>query len=134
MVKVYMHEDLILDLGEQEAAALKKDFQDYKDGKGLPNTFGRDVPYNLSHNRSVLELQHLHFKSEGFPLHIVQFRRTSGFVLVYCPGFYDKNTFLLIAIIKHWSHTSAKDVAGTDKDTDLMAGLEAIAERFRRRF
>ncbi|WP_207629018.1 type II toxin-antitoxin system YafO family toxin [Photorhabdus cinerea] len=63
-------------------------FGPIKEGKGLPVTFGRDVPYRFTHNRSYLELQHLHFKDKGFPLKLVQFKRTSGYVLVYCLGFF----------------------------------------------
>src|SRR5690606_36363078 len=119
---------------EPKTKALVDDFRAYKEGKGLPITFGRDVPYKFTHNRSYLELQHLHFKENGFPLKLVQFNRTSGYVLVYCPGFYDRNAYLLIAIIKHWDHAKPNDVAGTDRDTGLMDELEKIAEGFREKF
>ncbi len=134
MVKLFTHRDLKENLGEQKTKALVDDFKAYKEGKGLPVTFGRDVPYSFTHNRSYLELQHLHFKKNGFSLKLVQFKRTSGYVLVYCPGFFDRNTFLLIAIIKHWDHNKPNEIAGTDRDTGLMDELEKIAEGFRNRF
>ncbi|MGL6159276.1 type II toxin-antitoxin system YafO family toxin [Microbulbifer sp.] len=134
MVRIFTHRDLKDTLGEQKTKALVTDFRAYKEGKGLPITFGRDVPYNFTHNRSYLELQHLHFKEKGFPLKLVQFRRTSGYVLVYCPGFFDRNTYLLIAIIKHWDRDKPDDVSGTDRDAGLMDALEKIAEGFREKF
>ncbi|CBL44716.1 Conserved hypothetical protein [gamma proteobacterium HdN1] len=134
MVRIFTHRDLKDTLGEQKTKALVDDFRAYKERKGLPITFGRDVPYKFTHNRSYLELQHLHFKEKGFPLKLVQFKRTSGYVLVYCPGFFDRTAYLLIAIIKHWDHLKPNDVAGTDRDTGLMDELEKIAEGFREKF
>ncbi len=134
MVRIFVHNELKALLGQGKIKHLVDDFRAYKEGKGLPATFGRDVPYNFTHHRSYLELQHIHFKENGFPLRLIQFRRTSGLVLVYCPGFYDPNTFLLIAIIKHWDHVNPSDVEGTDKDHVVMSELETIAEKFREKF
>jgi hypothetical protein len=61
VAKIFTHRDLKETLGEQKTKLLVDDFRAYKDGKGLPATFGRDVPYDYTHNRSHLELQHLHF-------------------------------------------------------------------------
>ncbi len=134
VIRIFTHQDLKISLGEQQTKALVDDFRAYKEGKGLPTTFGRDVPYQFTHNRSYLELQHLHFKASGFPLKLVQFKRTSGYVLVYCPGFFAGNSYLLIAIIKHWDPNKPNDVNDTDRDTRLMGYLEKIAESFRERF
>ena len=134
MVRIFTCRDLKDSLGEEKTRSLVDDFRAYKEGKGLPATFGRDVPYNFTHNRSYLELQHLHFKESGFSLMLMQFRRTSGYVLVYCPGFFNKYAYLLIAIIKHWDHKKPNDVVGTDRDTHLMSGLETIAKGFQEKF
>lgn len=134
MVRIFTHLYLTNSLGELQTKALVGDFRVYKEGKGLPTTFGRDVPYRFTHNRSCLELQHLHFKAAGFPLRLVQFKRTSDYVLVYCPGFFDGNSYLLIAIIKHWNPNKPNDINGTDRDTGLMDELEKIAESFREQF
>ncbi len=134
VVRIFTHQDLKNSLGEQQTKALVGDFRAYKEGKGLPTTFGRDVPYRFTHNRSYLELQHLHYKKTGFPLKLVQFKRTSGYVLVYCPGFFESNSYLLIAIIKHWDPSKPNDVNDTDRDTQLMDYLEKIAESFREKF
>lgn len=82
----------------------------------------------------ILNLQHLHFKAAGFPLKLVQFKRTSGYVLVYCPGFFNSHCYLLIAIIKHWDKNKPNDVDNTDRDSGLMNQLEKIAEGFREQF
>lgn len=134
VIRIFTHQNLKSSLGEQQTKALVDDFRAYKEGKGLPITFGRDVPYRFTHNRSYLELQHLHFKAAGFPLKLVQFKRTSGYVLVYCPGFFASNSYLLIAIIKHWDPKKPDEVNDTDRDTLLMDYLEKIAESFRERF
>src|SRR5690606_39729613 len=63
----------------------------------------------------------LHLNENGFPLKLVQFRRTSGYVLVYCPGFYDRNTYLLIAIIKHWDHNKPKDMRSEEHTSELQS-------------
>jgi len=119
-------------LGETNTRALAQDFKKYKEGKGLPATFGRDVPYNFTHHRSYLELQHLHYKPGGFlRLKQIQYSRTSDKVLVYCPGFTDSYRYLLITIINHWNHEKPNEIKGTDKDSALMENLEKIAEGFR---
>lgn len=135
MITVYMHRDLKESLSPEKAQQLRDDFTDYKEGKRLPTTFGRDAPYDFTHKRKFLELKHIHLKLKGaFPLHIMQFRRRSGFVLVYCPGFFDRNAYLLIAIIKHFDHTKPTETKNTDKDDYFMAQLERIAEGFREKF
>jgi mRNA interferase YafO len=134
VARVFTHKDLTESLGEQKTKALVDDFRAYKEDQGLPITFGRDVPYDFTHNRSYLELQHLHLNEKGFPLKLVQFKRTSGFVLVYCPGFFDSKTYLLIAIIKHYDHKKPSETVGTDRDNNLMSALEKIAEVFREKY
>lgn len=134
MARIFTYSQLKQELGEERVKELVGDFRAYKEGIGLPVIFGRDLPYSFTHNRSCLELQHLHFKADGFPLKLVQFNRTSGYVLVYCPGFFDRNSYLLIAIIKHWNYKKPLEVEGTDKDEVIMNELEAIAESFREKF
>jgi len=46
---------------------------------------------------------------------------------VYCPGFYNPKYYLLIAILKPDAHNQAHNI-------DMMNGLAAIAEDFRKRF
>lgn len=135
-VRIFMHNLIKDDLTEVECEQLVNDFRNYKEGKGLPVTFGRDVPYDHTFNRAYLELMHLHLKRNGqrFPLRMVQFNRTSGSVLVYCPGFFDKNAYLLIAIAKHYDSRKPKEIEDTDRDPELMAIFEKISEGFRERF
>lgn len=118
-----MYKDLKESLGVK-GQQLLDDFRDYKEKKLLPTTFGRDAPYDFTHNRKALELQHIHLKTSGqFPIRLVQFRRTSGFVLVYCPGFFDSNKYLLISIIKHFNPNKPNEVEYTDRDSAFMANL-----------
>ena len=130
-IRLFTHPILTDALGTDKTKALVADFRAYKENKGLPATFGRDVPYNYTHNRSYLELQHLHFKTAGFPIRLMQFHRTSDYVLVYCPGFTNSDHYLLIAIIKHWDKSKPRVIENTDRDNQLMYKLELIAEDFR---
>jgi mRNA interferase YafO len=138
MTKVRLFQSrLIIDtLGKDAADDLLDDFRVYKEQGILPATFGRDAPYDFTHNRQYVQLQHIHIKRDGkeFPLRLVQFNRKSDSVLVYCPGFFDSNTYLLITVIKHWNHQKPNEVKGTDKDSYLMDKLEKIAEGFREKF
>lgn len=135
-VRLFQSKLIISTLGKDAADDLLSDFRQYKEKGVLPSTFGRDAPYDFTHNRSYLELQHIHIKRDGksFPIRLVQFARTSGYVLVYCPGFFDKHAYLLISVIKHWNHKQPNVIEGTDKDPELMVKLEKIAEGFREKF
>ncbi|WP_062266574.1 type II toxin-antitoxin system YafO family toxin [Endozoicomonas arenosclerae] len=135
-VRLFLSKLIINTIGKSAADDLLDDFRLYKEKGILPSTFGRDAPYDRTHNRSYLELQHIHIKRNGesFPVRLVQFSRKSGHVLVYCPGFYDRNTYLLITVIKHWNQREPNDIEGTDHDSSLMAKLEKIAEGFREKF
>ena len=135
-VRLFQSKLIVDEIGKVAADDLLSDFRLYKEKGILPSTFGRDAPYAFTHNRASLELAHVHIKRDGkpFPVRLVQFSRKSGYVLVYCPGFFDRNAYLLITIIRHWDHNKPNDVVGTDKDSNLMDKLEKIAEGFRERF
>ncbi len=138
MAKIRLFQSkLIIDtIGKIAADDLLSDFRLYKEKGILPDTFGRDAPYDFTHNRTYLELQHIHIKRDGksFPIRLLQFSRTSSHVLVYCPGFFDANTYLLITVIKHWNQRKPSEIEGTDRDLSLMSKLEKIAEGFREKF
>lgn len=135
-VRLFQSTLIVNTIGKDAADDLLADFRLYKEQGILPSTFGRDAPYDFSHNRKYLELQHIHIKRDGqeFPLRLVQFQRKSGYVLVYCPGFSDPNAYLLITVIKHWNHKAPNEVEDTDRDPVLMEKLEKIAEGFREKF
>ncbi|AZZ92127.1 hypothetical protein EUZ85_15890 [Hahella sp. KA22] len=84
-VKIFQSKLIAKALDPEEAQALFDDFRAYKSTGVLPDTFGRDAPYDHTTNRKYLELQHIHIMRGGkkFPLYTVQFYRTSGYVLVY---------------------------------------------------
>lgn len=135
-VRLFQSKLILGEIGKAAADHLLSDFRLYKEKGILPATFGRDAPYDFTHNRASLELAHIHIKRDGksFPVRLVQFSRKSGYVLVYCPGFFDRDAYLLITIIKHWDHKKPNDIVGTDKDSNLMEKLEKIAEGFREKF
>jgi mRNA interferase YafO len=135
-VRLFQSRLIIDTIGKAAANDLLDDFRLYKERGILPVTFGRDVPYDFTHNRQYVKLQHIHIKRDGkqFPLRLVQFHRKSDYILVYCPGFSNSNTYLLITIIKHWNYKKPDEIEGTDKDPGLMTKLEKIAEGFREKF
>ncbi|AZZ95629.1 type II toxin-antitoxin system YafO family toxin [Hahella sp. KA22] len=134
MAEVFMHELLQNRLTIQQQEKLESEFRRYKEEDGyVPGDFGRDAPYTRTFNRRYLELMHLHIRrdNKAWPNRTLQFYRRSGFVLVYCYGFIDRNKYLLIDIIKHFDPKKPNEKENTDEDNNLMAELEAIAESFR---
>lgn len=81
MTKVRLFQSrLIIDtIGKAAADDLLDDFRLYKEQGILPATFGRDAPYDFTHNRQYVQLQHIHITQDGkqFPLRLVQFHRKS---------------------------------------------------------
>ena len=65
-VRIFTHPYLKEALGELATKALVDDFRVYKEGKGLPTTSGRDVPYLFTHNRSYFEFTTSAFQSCRF--------------------------------------------------------------------
>lgn len=127
----YLEECIPLD----QIKALRKDFRAYKQGGNLPETFGRDAPYDFTPLRRYLELRHIHVRKEKpYPVRLLQYRRTADRVLIYCSGYTNPNAYLLIAFIKHWNEKTPELVEGTDKDPIIMATVERLAEGFRERY
>lgn len=119
-------------LTDEELEALIHDFKAYKQGDGLPDTFGRDVAYDHPHTLSTVkqeELHHLHLAQDpkDWTEHAVQFSRTSDVHLVYCRGFYDPDCYALLAILSPDAHQQSFD-------RDLMLKLTRAATHFRNRY
>jgi mRNA interferase YafO len=112
-----------------ELEALAADFKEYKQ-TGIPaDYFGRDVPYNHPNGLPLLreeEVSHLHLAEHPrqWPIHRVQFYRTSDKHLVYCQGFTHHYHFLLMAILEPDAHAQAND-------RTIMYNLGLMAEKFR---
>ena len=125
-VKVFLS-DLIKDHPNAEELAVK--FADYKNTGNPPDDFGRD-----GDNRRPLicrqeEVHHIHLAH--LPIHYVewptrrsQMARTSDKALLYCPGFFDPDSYLLIAVLPPPAHT-------TQEDMPFMQKVGEIAEQFR---
>lgn len=112
---------------EAELKALVSDFKKYKSGGVLPDSFGLDVPYHRPAAAQFAELKHIHMKlGSGWPLRMVQQKRTSNIALVYCPGWHSKNNYLLIALLAN-AHEQARK-------TTFMLELCEDAEKFRAKY
>lgn len=131
-VRVFFHKDLKERLTDAEQAALKADFKQYKETGVVPDTFGRDAPYNHPNSLPIVKaekLSHIHLgdPDNPWPLHIVQFNRKSDVHLVYCQGHTDENCYLLMAILSPNAHDLANN-------RTIMFNLGKMAERFRNRY
>ena len=115
-VKVLHHQSLEAIFSQQalDLKALKADFSQYKD-TGLPATnFGRDAEYNHPNGLPIVreeKVSHLHLEDPDAPWNagIAQFNKTSDVHLVYCQGFYDENSYLLMALLSPDAHQQARN-------------------------
>lgn len=128
MIRVFLSPVLQDLLTPAEQTDLMADFQQYK-ATGIPaDYFGRDAPYDHPHTLPRVrqaELQHLHLIDPArYPARTPQYQRTSDDHLVYCPGFFQLNHYLLLAILMPSAHAAARD-------NSIMASLADLAERFR---
>lgn len=131
-VRIFKSRIIEQQLGERELRALVEDFKAYKQTGLLPDTFGRDAPYNHPNGLPTVkaeQLSHLHLcdAEEPWPRRAAQFRRTSDIHLVYCQGFSDESTYLLMAILAPDAHAQARD-------NTRMYHLAKMAERFRSQY
>ena len=105
-----------------------EDFRACKASGTTPDTFSRDAPYNHPNTAPLVraeELAHIHLADgETWPLHQIQFDRTSDCHLVYCQGFFNEDFFLLIAILSPNTHEQSTD-------NSVMHKLGIAAEAFR---
>jgi len=129
-LRVFATQLLRENLSDKELSDLVEDFKAYKSGEGHPNTFGRDAPYD---DRTTYlpvkqeEVQHIHLiESSGWPIHTLQFNRTSDTHLVYCQGFWDPSCYLLIQILSPDAHNKARD-------NNIMRKIGKIASKFRKK-
>ena len=66
-IRLYAHNYIKEALGDERTQDLLTDFRLYKEEGKLPLMFGRDAPYDFTHNRTSLELRHIHIKENpGF--------------------------------------------------------------------
>jgi len=128
VLRVFVGKALKDTLTGKEQTQLVADFKRYKGTGDLPDTFGRDVPYDHPHTLPAVqaeELMHLHLAEDTpWPLNMVQFSRTSDKHLVYCQGYTDKDCYALLAILEPDAHRQAWD-------RDVMLRLAKSASSFR---
>lgn len=108
---------------------LVADFIRYKQEGVVPETFGRDAPYDHPNTLPTVlaeDLRHLHLASvdKPFSLRTIQFSRTSDTHLVYCQGAMDPDCYALIAILSPDAHAQALQ-------RDIMLNLAKSAAMFR---
>lgn len=130
-VRVFTSKLIRQALSEQELKDLKDDFKTYKSGDGIPKTFGRDALYDHPHTYPLArqeEIQHIHLADSSYwPVHALQFQRTSDEHLVYCQGIRDENCYLLIQVLRPDAHNQARN-------NNVMHMIATEAGRFRDRY
>lgn len=133
MIRVLSSSLLKKQLSQQELDDLLNDFQQYKETGRVPDTFGRDVPFDDSYNLPLIrneEVQHLHMKPDSmpaWPIHQVQYQRTSDVHLVYCQGSMNSQCYYLMSILTPNAHDQARD-------NNIMYKLGVMAESFRMKY
>ena len=115
-------------LSQQELDDLAADFLSYKKDGVLPDTFGRDAPYDDDRSDPLVkQVAHIHLADADapFPKFLRQFKRTSDQAhLVYCQGAMDPDSYLLIIIRKPEAHKMARN-------NNHMHKIGMMAEAFR---
>jgi mRNA interferase YafO len=120
-------------ISSQELADLEADFLWYKEKGVLPDTFGRDAPYDDDRTYPLIKTEqvaHIHLADGGtaFPKYLRQYQRTSDRAhLVYCQGAMDSDIYLLIIILKPGAHKKARD-------NNYMSKIGKMAEAFRMKY
>lgn len=118
-------------LTDEEQTQLVEDFRRYRTTGELPDTFGRDAPYDHPHTLPTVlaeEIRHIHLAEEHpWPVHSIQYQRTSDVHLIYCQGALHDDHYLLIAILAPNAHEQARD-------NNMMMKLGLTAEKFRQRY
>ena len=120
-------------LSQQELDDLVADFLSYKKDGVLPDTFGRDAPYDDDHTYPLVkeeQVAHIHLADADapFPTFLRQFKRTSDRAhLVYCQGAMEPDTYLLIIILKPEAHKMARN-------NNHMHKIGMMAEAFRMKY
>ncbi len=131
-IRVFFHTHLKSILSPTEMTALQSDFKNYKATGKVPDTFGRDALYNHTNSLPIIkseEVAHIHLTDNDnpWPLHTLQFNRTSDEHLIYCQGYFDKNCYLLMAILTPDAHEQALN-------RTIMYNLGKMAEKFRNQY
>jgi len=131
-IRIFIQKDFGEVLGSQIVETLKEDFKNYKESNLLPDTFGRDAPYNHMNSLPIVkteELAHIHIKenNKSWPINAIQFNRTSDTHLIYCHGSIDSNCYLLMAILSPDAHVQSRD-------NSIMYSLGKMAEKFREKY
>lgn len=103
---------------------LIKAFEQYKAHHHLPAAFGRDAILERPQKAKDEELFHLHLNLSGFPKGQRQYQRTSDVWLLYTRGFWNLNSYHLIAILEPDAHDQARNIT-------LIGRFADIAEKFR---
>ena len=129
MIRSFKSQIILRQLTSEQLEQLVTDFRTYKEAGLLPDTFGRDVKYDHPHTYPLVraeDVAHIHLtdREHLWPIHYVQFKRTSDIHLVYCQGASNPEHYLLIAILTPDAHEQARQ-------NNVMANIGKMAERFR---
>ena len=114
-------------IAEAELQLIVSKFKMYKESGEAKDYFGRDVSFNRPEPLKSAGLMHVHVNDRRhWGVRLLQFDRTSDTHIVYCQGYFKKDCFLLITLLKG-AHAKYRD-------TMFMLGLADIAKDFRDRF
>ncbi len=126
-VKVFTSQLISDEINEAEIQLLVSSFKAYKETGTPAAQFGRDVSFNRPEAVRMAGLMHIHLKGDRkWGVRLLQFDKTSDTHLVYCQGFFETDSYLLICVVKN-AHIKYRD-------NMFMLNLADIAEDFRNRY
>jgi len=70
VIRIFKHELIQDQLSDAELTELVNDFRSYKQSGVVPDTFGRDAPYNHVNSLPLIkseEVAHIHLPDDGTP-------------------------------------------------------------------
>lgn len=129
-VRVFIHPYFRQTCSDELVANLYTRFKAYKSGAVPGASLGRDASYNRPESVRQAGLWHIHVKDEtsmDWHLKRVQFDKKSDTALIYCEGFYNKNYFLLLSLLKN-AHETCR------QDRFYLVKLAELAEKFRDKY
>jgi mRNA interferase YafO len=131
VVRVFAHQIFKDACGPELFPILVEKFKKYKSDGIRDSSFGRDVRFDRPVAIINDEVWHIHIKDKTSKnwdgLHMRQFNMTSDTALIYCPGFWNANNYLLISFIVD----AHKYYGGSEKFVRTWA---AIASKFREKY
>jgi len=135
MIRTYLSRFLLPVADDSQVKRIYREFKRYKENNNPGKLFGRDEPLDRPSSAKMAKLKHVHLldshdvessmRKKGVrAIRLMdQFDLKSDAFLIYCQGYVDKNSYLLIDLLWLDAHAKANDL-------NRMIDYADEAERF----